>query len=63
MIIIGGAGTGGGSGSSGRGFLSRVVNNLQRSGARRGGRVGRFFSSWNARSDRRQFRKNHTMGF
>jgi len=58
MIIIGG-----GQGSSSRGFFGRLVNRVQRSGARRGGRVGRFFSAWNARSDRRQFRKNHTMGF
>jgi len=36
---------------------------VQRKGASRGGRVGKFFSSWNARSDRKQFKKNHTMGF
>lgn len=58
MIIIGA-----GSGSSGRGFLGRMVNRVQRRGASRGGRIGRFFSAWNARSDRRQFRKNHIMGF
>lgn len=58
MIIIGQN-----SGSSSRGFLGRMVNSIQRRGARRGGRVGRFFSSWNARSDRRMFKKRGTMGF
>jgi len=45
-----------------KGF-SGFLNSVQRKGASRGGRVGKFFSSWNARSDRKQFKKTHTMGF
>ncbi len=54
MEIIGSS-----SGNKRNGFINR----LQKAMARKGGRIGRFGSQWNARSDRKMFRRNRTMGF
>jgi len=45
------------------GFFASIRNSVQRGGTRRGGRIGKFFSAWNARTDRKQFRRTGTMGF